>query len=554
MTKLKLADGDFQRKEPGLQGKFDIGIPQNERNFSEMRRILDSTGPGFCLAKWTQLTLHLGNGTGHSCHHPTPHKIPLDEIKRDPAALHNTLLKKQHRRNMLNGGRPKECDYCWRVEDDPNNNFHSDRIQKSCAKFSIGDHDAISEMTGYENVYPRYLEVDFGRVCNFKCTYCGPDYSSIWSEEIKQHGHYKLPFKELYYGYNETDNAHILQREDNPYTDAFWEWFPEAKKHLDTLRITGGEPLLSKHTFKVLEMLCENPEPELELSINSNANPPEKLWNRMIELVNDLTQNNKIKKFTLYTSCEAYSGQAEYIRWGLDFELMQQNVEQFLEQTHGTRVVFMTAFNVLSIPSFTDFLKYVLSLKKRFNYNGFMHWLENDMGINVQEELIQPSQPELYKDAPMSSFADRKENTKGKIFGRVGIDIPFVRYPDFLDAQLATRDLCIMMMKSADFMFSNLNSANWYDCLGFEEWECEKLNRIFRPILFETNKFETEDGTTSDELISKKRARFFLYTQEYDKRRNTSLLLNFPEMENFLNTCEKEWNKWKSHEGEKWKH
>ena len=111
-----------------------------------------------------------------------------------------------------------------------------------------------------------------------------------------------------------------------------------------------------------------------------------------------------------------------------------------------------------------------------------------------------------------------------------------------------------MMMKSADFMFRNLNSENWYDCLGFEEWECEKLNRIFRPILFETNKFETEDGTTSDELISKKRARFYLYTQEYDKRRNTSLLLNFPEMENFLNTCEKEWNKWKSHEGDNWKH
>ena len=73
-------------------------------------------------------------------------------------------------------------------------------------------------------------------------------------------------------------------------------------------------------------------------------------------------------------------------------------------------------------------------------------------------------------------------------------------------------------------------------------------------ILRSSNKFETEDGTTSDELISKKRARFYLYTQEYDKRRNTSLLLNFPEMENFLNTCEKEWNKWKSHEGDNWKH
>ena len=31
----------------------------------------------------------------HSCHHPPTHKIPLDEIKANPKALHNTQYKKQ---------------------------------------------------------------------------------------------------------------------------------------------------------------------------------------------------------------------------------------------------------------------------------------------------------------------------------------------------------------------------------------------------------------------------------------------------------------------------
>ena len=55
---------------------------------------LDSIGCGMCLAKWTQVTIHLGPGITHSCHHVGAHKIPLDELKNNPNALHNTIEKK----------------------------------------------------------------------------------------------------------------------------------------------------------------------------------------------------------------------------------------------------------------------------------------------------------------------------------------------------------------------------------------------------------------------------------------------------------------------------
>ena len=86
-------------------------------NRNKMLNLLNETGPGFCLAKWTKVTMHLGNGLTHSCHHPGAHKIPLEELKDNPSALHNTLFKKERRKEMLNGKRPKECDFCWRVED-----------------------------------------------------------------------------------------------------------------------------------------------------------------------------------------------------------------------------------------------------------------------------------------------------------------------------------------------------------------------------------------------------------------------------------------------------
>ena len=66
------------------------------KNFTRMKRKLDSVGCGFCLAKWTQVTMHLHDGSTHSCHHPPPHKIGLRELKKNPTSLHNSLHKKKH--------------------------------------------------------------------------------------------------------------------------------------------------------------------------------------------------------------------------------------------------------------------------------------------------------------------------------------------------------------------------------------------------------------------------------------------------------------------------
>ena len=95
---------------------------------------LDNVGCGFCLAKWTQVTIHLGSGLTHSCHHVKAHPIDLNELAENPGALHNTGFKKNVRKQMLNNERPNECDYCWRIED--NTGMTSDRVFKSRDPFS----------------------------------------------------------------------------------------------------------------------------------------------------------------------------------------------------------------------------------------------------------------------------------------------------------------------------------------------------------------------------------------------------------------------------------
>ena len=151
---------------------------------------------------------------------------------------------------------------------------------------------------------PRYVEVSFSNTCNFKCAYCGPQYSSKWVEEIEKHGPYKTSTN-----YNQIDTLRdrgempYKQTEENPYVEAFWEWWPDLYKDLHTFRITGGEPLLSKDTFKVLEYIRDNWEdnPNLSLAINTNMNVPQKLMNKFIELLHPIILNctNIINLLTL---------------------------------------------------------------------------------------------------------------------------------------------------------------------------------------------------------------------------------------------------------------
>ena len=118
-----------------------------------------------CLAKWTQVTLHMQTGHNHSCHHPRTHKIDVKEIQRNPSALHNTRYKKQRRKEMLNGKRPSECDYCWNVED--NSDRFSDRVFKSQESWSLPHFDEIANSDWREDINPRYVEVAFSNACNF---------------------------------------------------------------------------------------------------------------------------------------------------------------------------------------------------------------------------------------------------------------------------------------------------------------------------------------------------------------------------------------------------
>ena len=126
--------------------------------FHNTRDKINMVGCGFCLTKWTQVTMHLHNGTTHSCHHPKPHKIPLDEILTNPTALHNTNFKKQIRKEMLEDKRPEECDYCWNIEN-MGENYTSDRHIRNASIFTKYRFKQTTKGPWDQNINPEYSDL-----------------------------------------------------------------------------------------------------------------------------------------------------------------------------------------------------------------------------------------------------------------------------------------------------------------------------------------------------------------------------------------------------------
>ena len=440
--------------------------------------IMDAISPTFCMAKWHHTTIYLQTGETHSCYHPRPHKIPLEEVIIDASALHNTGQKKLERLEMLNGGKPSGCQYCWNIEN-MGDDYVSDRKERNVTIYTPERYMQIKKGPWDQNINPEYIEVSFGNECNFKCGYCHPKHSSSYHKEIKDFGPYEMVKNHR----NDINWFKVYEEETNPYVEAWWRWWPEVSKTLNILRITGGEPLLQSSTWRLLEDLDKNPLPNLELNINSNFGVKPILIDRLVDRVNKLIEEKKIKSFKMFTSIDTWGKPAEYIRTGLDLELWERNLDKYLSATK-LPITFMITFNILSVTTFQSLLEKILEWRKKYKF--------------VTEH-------------------------------KVRFDTPYLKEPLQYDMNILPKgEFMPYMYSHLEFIKNNVDDKN---VEKFSNLEYEKFRRVVDYM---------ESTVYSNERVKEGRKDFYNWFTEYDRRRSVDFVTTFPTMIDFYNKCKDE--------------
>jgi len=282
---------------------------------------------------------------------------------------------------------------------------------------------------------------------------------------------------------NDIDWFQVYEEENNPYVKAFWKWWPELRKTLTILRITGGEPLLQQSTWRMFDELERNPMPNLELNINSNFGVKPKLIERFANKVNSLVENGCIKDFKVFTSMDTWGPQAEYIRTGLDLELWEKNFDTYMTKTNMP-LTFMVTFNILTVTNFNKLLEKFLYWRKKYNSDNQTKWQ------------------------------------------RIRFDTPYLKEPLQYDMNILPKEEFIPYMKKhLQFIADNLDDADRHK---FSILEYEKFRRVV-DYMSSTN--------YSEDRIAEGRKDFYNWFTEYDRRRNVDFIKTFPELEKFYYDC-----------------
>lgn len=280
----------------------------------------------FCPAKWDELHLNYNYNWAYGCCKATP-----IVFKRD---WHEELDKQKN--NLLEGVQDPSCDYCWQVE---NQGGVSDR-QGYLDNFdynTIGLYQQPRE--------PSTVEVNLGNECNFQCTYCGPQFSSKWQQEQSTN---PIKFK--------TDIQHyrLVKKQDELIDNNLR--FLNKYQELDTLNLIGGEPLLNKKLFKMLDEV-DNVK---NLHITTNFSCSHKVIDNIIE------RSQRYHSVKLAISLDSTGLVAEFTRWGMDYDKLISNINYLIDNIRDNiEIRILTLVSALTIVDLDRLTDVVNELKQR---------------------------------------------------------------------------------------------------------------------------------------------------------------------------------------------
>ena len=310
-----------------------------------------------CQLKWNWSTIYLTTEKTASCHRTNHHKFDLDTFD-----FHNTSTKIDDRNRMLRGEWPAVgCDYCKNIEQ---SGGVSDRITNLDLNGMHSPMELDTDPTA-THVTPRILEVYFDNVCNLKCLYCGPHFSSLWDAENIKYDNVRF-----------SKSPNIEQNKNK-----IFEWLKINGQHLAVFNVLGGEPLYQQEFIDCIELFEQYPAPNLKLQIFTNLNIKLPNLKKIIERIHNLVNTDKIREFEITASLDCWGPEQEYVRFPLNLASWEENFKYLLTQSWINLIIgsTITPLTVKTLPQLIEKINEWNKVRKVYHYQNSVNAPENQM-------------------------------------------------------------------------------------------------------------------------------------------------------------------------------
>jgi hypothetical protein len=343
---------------------YKKGYDYNSRKplFADYERLTDvqkerlTNSKSFCILPWVHQHAYPDGRVYPCCFAEYFH--PVGNLKNNTMQeVWNQEGYKEIRRNMMEDKPSKQCVKCYEQEE---NGFFSMRYD---ANRNYGHNISVVDLTEADGTHPefklRYWDVRFSNLCNFRCRTCGPVFSSNWYND-----HVKL-FNRIP-DVNGKDLARIEYAAGDE--ESMMRQMEEHIPYLEQVYFAGGEPLIMKEHYYLLEKLIEAGRTDVCIQYNTNFSELAFKDKHVFEYW------KHFRTVGVGASLDGSGARAELMRKGTDWKQTIRNREKMIEEV--PHVDFYIAATISSMN-----VLHVLDFHKEWSDIGFIK--PKDFNVNI---------------------------------------------------------------------------------------------------------------------------------------------------------------------------
>lgn len=311
-----------------------------------------------CHRPWTSLDVNPMGEFRPCC----VYNEPIKDDRGKNLSVHENTIKdvinsnymNSLRQEFLSGGKPKQCEACWKEE-------ASGKKSQRMHIWEKPNFDLLGKYNIEKNINTLYnLTMRLGNICNLKCRICNEISSSQWSnEKIKENKNNPKAVERL----KKLNKLGQWPRESVKY-------FQDIDSVLENIRFfefTGGEPLLIEEQFAILEKcIAARSSHKIEVHYNTNGtvypeNAIKNIW-------------PKFKRIELAFSIDDVGDRFEYQRHPAVWKNVEENIHKIKNSgMNNLSLQVCTTINVMNIFYLDEIEQFVKSINADFWHVNILH-------------------------------------------------------------------------------------------------------------------------------------------------------------------------------------